>query len=71
MAVGSSSTSPVVASIKMHSGLADPPDPPDPERPVWEALYGLRPVPRDAPYGPRLALLPPCDGPFYWWTDIF
>jgi hypothetical protein len=47
------------------------PDPPDPERPFWEAVFGLRPVPAEAAHGPWLAVLPPCDGPFYWWTDIF
>ena len=45
--------------------------PPDPERPYWEALFGIHPAPPEAPYGPWLALLPPSDGPFYWWADIF
>ncbi len=46
-------------------------DPPEEEGPFWEALFGLCDVPSGVPYGAWMASLPPCRGPFYWWTDIF
>lgn len=41
------------------------------EKIFWQALFGVCPAPPDAPFVQWMASLPECDGPFYWWPDIF
>ncbi len=59
------------ASLAEKLGGAVGNGPPDPEPPFWQALFGLSPAPSGTGYEGWMGSLPPCEGPFYWWSDIF
>ncbi|MDE2998694.1 MAG: GNAT family N-acetyltransferase [Gemmatimonadota bacterium] len=45
--------------------------PPEDEGAFWRALYGQGAAETDASESGWMASLPKCEGPFYWWSDIF
>ena len=45
--------------------------PPADEGAFWRALYGQDVEGRDESLAGWMASLPKCEGPFYWWSDIF
>lgn len=44
---------------------------PEDEGTFWRALYGRKAAETDASVSGWMASLPKCEGPFYWWSDIF
>lgn len=44
---------------------------PEDEGAFWRALYGQDAAGLDASLSGWMASLPACEGPFYWWSDIF
>ena len=44
---------------------------PEDEGTFWRALYGQNAAETDASLSGWMASLPKCEGPFYWWSDIF
>ena len=44
---------------------------PEDEGAFWRALYGQKAAEPDASVSGWMASLPKCQGPFYWWSDIF
>ena len=44
---------------------------PEDEGAFWRALYGQAVAEPDASLSEWMASLPACEGPFYWWSDIF
>lgn len=45
--------------------------PPRDEGAFWRALYGQAAAEPDASLSEWMTSLPECEGPFYWWSDIF
>ena len=41
------------------------------EGPFWRALFGLSPAHPGSRLAEMMRPLPPCEGPFYWWSGIF
>ncbi len=41
------------------------------EGPFWRALFGLAPADPGSRLAEMMRPLPPCGGPFYWWSGIF
>ena len=44
---------------------------PEDEGTFWRALDGQKAAETDASVSGWMASLPKCEGPFYWWSDIF